>query len=78
MVKTKEELMQLKNEYESLNNKLQNLSKEELDEIVGGYVSSDEYGTRPSTQEPIIHGLEIIGPYAVGGIPLDSDSKLKS
>lgn len=36
MKKTKEELVQLKQEYESLNDKLKNLSEEELKEVVGG------------------------------------------
>lgn len=36
MAKTKEELMQLRNEYEALNNKLKELTKEELQEVVSG------------------------------------------
>lgn len=36
MEKTKEELMQLKQEYDSLNDKLKDLSEEELKEVVGG------------------------------------------
>ena len=36
MAKTKEELMQLKTEYETLNNKLKELSEEELDYVNGG------------------------------------------
>ena len=35
-MKTKEELKQLKEEYEALNNKLEELSDEELKQIVGG------------------------------------------
>lgn len=64
MNKTKEELNKLKQEYETLTDKLKELNEDELKEVASGY-------------EPIdIHGLEAIGPYAVGGIPLDSDSKL--
>lgn len=37
MAKTKEELEQLKKEYEDLTNKLKDLSEEELQEITGGY-----------------------------------------
>ena len=36
MAKTQEELKELKNEYESLNKKLKELSDEELEEVVGG------------------------------------------
>lgn len=36
MAKTKEELIQIKQELESLNNKLKELSEEELKEISGG------------------------------------------
>lgn len=36
MKKTKEELNQLKSEYETLNTKLKELSDEELKEVVGG------------------------------------------
>ena len=36
MAKTKEELMELKNEYETLNSKLKALTEEELEEVTGG------------------------------------------
>ena len=36
MAKTKEELNELKNEYETLNNKLKELTEEELSEVTGG------------------------------------------
>lgn len=36
-MKTKEELFQLKKEYEALSIKLKELSEEELKEVVGGY-----------------------------------------
>lgn len=49
MAKTKDELKAIKLEYESLNNKLSELSEEELKEVVGGID---------------IPGLEHIGPYA--------------
>ena len=47
MIKTKEELNQLKNEYESLATKLQELTEDELKQVIGG---ND------------IPGLEAIGP----------------
>ena len=37
MAKTQEELNQLKNEYESLANKLQELTEDELMQVTGGY-----------------------------------------
>ena len=37
MAKTQEELNQLKNEYESLANKLQELTEDELKQVTGGY-----------------------------------------
>ena len=36
MAKTQEELTQLKTEYETLNNKIMNLSDEELKQVTGG------------------------------------------
>ena len=36
MAKTKEELQELKNEYESLNNKLKELTEDELKEVCAG------------------------------------------
>ena len=36
MAKTQEELNQLKNEYETLNNKLKELTDEELKQVTGG------------------------------------------
>lgn len=76
-MKTKEELNQLKTEYEALNTKLQELTEDELKQVTGG-AALEQDNTTPKQQEPDIPGLEFIGPYAVGGIPLDSDSKLKS
>ena len=35
-MKTQEELKELKNEYETLNNKLKELSEDELKEVIGG------------------------------------------
>lgn len=40
-MKTKEELQQLKQEYEELNEKLKELSPEELEEITGGTYKKD-------------------------------------
>ena len=42
MAKTKEELQQLKKEYETLNNKLSQLSENELQEVIGGELVSQE------------------------------------
>ena len=68
MAKTEKELKALKEEYKTLSNKLKELTEDELKEIKGGLEDM------PATTIP---GLEAIGPFAVGGIPLDSDSKLK-
>lgn len=43
MLKTKEELDLLKEEYESLNNKLSELSENELKEVTGSFIDSDDY-----------------------------------
>ena len=46
MTKTKEELMALKKEYETLNKKLKELTEEEIELIVAGYdgfIDSDDY-----------------------------------
>ena len=84
MSKTKEELKELKQEFETLNNKLKELTEDELKQVTGGYDPFEklEGGTNQDVSTPRhqildIPGLETIGPYAVGGIPLDSDSKLK-
>lgn len=42
MAKTKEELDQLKTEYEEFNKKLSELSTEEIEHVVGGKLSEDE------------------------------------
>lgn len=42
-MKTKEELNELKSEYETLTTKLQELSEEEFKEVVGGTQECDEY-----------------------------------
>ena len=44
MAKTKEELNQLKIEYEALNNKLKELTDEELKQITGGNWWPEYYG----------------------------------
>ena len=43
MAKTKEELNQLKQEYESLNNKLKELTEDELQIVVGGALQNEYY-----------------------------------
>ena len=42
MPKTKEELSTLKQEYESLNNKLKELTNEELKQVTGGYTVNED------------------------------------
>lgn len=49
MAKTKEELDELKKEFETLKSKLQDLSQEELEQIAGGRSKEDELFIPPST-----------------------------
>ena len=49
MTKTKEELEQLKSECETLNNKLRELTEEELNVVTGGEVANIKILTRGST-----------------------------
>ena len=49
MAKTQEELNELKNEYETLNNKLRELSEEELNVVIGGETDEFKIKTRGST-----------------------------
>ena len=42
MAKTQEELTQLKTEYETLNNKLKELSDDELKQVTGGYTVNED------------------------------------
>lgn len=71
MAKTQEELIQLKVEYESLNNKLKELSEDELQEVIGG-----ESYPIPMSDEPSIIGSTIVErakscigkPYAWGAV----------
>ena len=86
-MKTKEELKALKEEYITLTTKLKELNEDELKELSGGVAydpfvkhkeTTNQDVATPSHDTIVIRGLETIGPYAVGGIPLDSDSKLKS
>ena len=46
-MKTQEELKELKNEYETLNNKLKELSEDELKLVTGGTQESDENLLKP-------------------------------
>ena len=52
MSKTQEELNQLKIEYETLNNKLKELSEDELNEVIGGN-ETPEQGSTKYTKCPI-------------------------
>lgn len=98
IMKTHEELKQIKAECQALAAKLKELSDDELKEVTGGLQDAsirirgaaalnaqsplyiiDGAGENDKNPQAGIPGLENIGPYAmVGGIPLDSDSKLKS
>ena len=49
-MKTKEELNELREEFENLNEKLRELTEEELDQIVGGDVSSANIVGCPSPE----------------------------
>lgn len=55
-MKTKEELEQLKNEYESLNKKLSELSQDELKQVTGGgnYEPQENPGGGTSSRNHII------------------------
>ena len=91
IMKTHEELKQIKAECQALAAKLKELSDDELKEVTGVihlaatlnaqsplYII-DGAGENDKNTQAGIPGLENIGPYAmVCGIPLDSDSKLKS
>lgn len=46
MKKTQEELIQLKDEYESLNDKLKDLSDEELKQVTGGSIQLSDIDIR--------------------------------
>ena len=48
MPKTQEELIQLKIEYETLNNKLKELTEEELEQVTGGLKEHDPEFEKPS------------------------------
>ena len=55
MTKTKEELSQLKVEYESLNIKLKELDDDELKQVTGGTNIEDSYLTRERTESEYNH-----------------------
>ena len=52
MAKTKAELTRLKEEYEALNNKLKELSDDELNHVIGGRGSDVETAIEPGSQNP--------------------------
>ena len=56
MAKTKEELQQLKQEYESLNNKLKELNEDELKLVTGSGYQNTDIDTRKDLYENIILG----------------------
>ena len=85
-MKTKEELKELKNEYETLNNKLKELTEDELKEVVGGTIGDwqniEHSGieTKNQGQYKIFFGETNLGSNTnnENNIPLDSDERLKS
>ena len=74
MAKTKEELNELKKEYETLTAKLSELTEDEFNNVVGGATGDWE------TITPSGIDAKNQGNYNIyyGNIPLDSDEKLKS
>ena len=58
MSKTKEELNQLKNEYESLTSKLKELTEEDLKNVLGGNAVNNDQLLCPRCKEPIGTTLE--------------------
>ena len=58
MPKTKEELIQLKNEYESLTSKLKELTEEDLKNVLGGNAVNNDQLLCPRCKEPIGTTLE--------------------
>lgn len=82
MGKTKEELIALKEEYETLNNKLKELTEAELKEVTAGAIGDwqniEHSGIDIKNQGyySIYYGEAI--PINENNIPLASDEKLKS
>lgn len=58
MIKTKEELTQLKNEYESLTSKLKELTEDDLKNVLGGKAANNDQLLCPRCKEPIGTTLE--------------------
>ena len=70
MAKTQEELNTLKTEYETLNNKLKELSEDELKLVTGG--ANNQLFTYYVGSEGRVCGLEIqVGDYFTGDAPID-------
>ena len=56
-MKTKEELNALKEEVETLNKKLAELSEDELKQVTGGL--APDFNNKPGREEPVIPGQVI-------------------
>lgn len=67
MTKTKEELQQLKTEYEKLNSKLNDLSEDELKEVTGGFFSTILRGPGHLIHSPLLGESEEIKPKTTEG-----------
>lgn len=76
MAKTQEELIRLKNEYKSLNNRLKELTDDELKKVAGGSGPAPNPSPVPSQDEPSANGQAIVDraescigkPYAWGTV----------
>ena len=80
MAKTKEELNALKEEFETVNKKLVELSEDELKQVTGGNAGSDIEGLRFSgKQVPLPEAKskkEIDGGYAGNIVPDSTDEQI--
>ena len=82
MAKTKEELKKIKEECEALNNKLKELTEDELKEVTGGAIGEwnniehSGIDIKNKGNYSIFYGESITN--NENGIPLPSDEKLKS
>ena len=65
MTKTKEELAQIKNEYETLTNKLKELNEDELNLVTGGSFKYFTYGQLFGLKDLSSHNTNDKGEYAI-------------
>ena len=69
MAKTQDELNQIKNEYESLNNKLKELSDDELQLVLGG-ITIEEYISNMKANAPYVRLLLASGGWFAIGLSI--------